>query len=138
MPPPKSTGRDLFNPAWLADKLTQFPDIASADVQATLTVFSATSIADAIRLHAPETKAVYVCGGGAFNAYLLTLIHFSLKLHRPDIVVSTTAALGVAPNHIEALAFAWLAQRFDTKEPGNLPAVTGAEGLRLLGALYPA
>ncbi|GGI21147.1 anhydro-N-acetylmuramic acid kinase [Oxalicibacterium faecigallinarum] len=137
-PPPKSTGRDLFNPAWLADKLTQFPDVASADVQATLTVFSATSIADAIRQHAPDTKAVYVCGGGALNAYLMTLIHFSLKLHRADIVVSSTATLGVAPNQIEALAFAWLAQRFDTKEPANLPAVTGAEGLRILGALYPA
>ena len=98
----------------------------------------ATSIADAIRQHAPDTKAVYVCGGGALNAYLMTLIHFSLKLHRADIVVSSTATLGVAPNQIEALAFAWLAQRFDTKEPANLPAVTGAEGLRILGALYPA
>jgi anhydro-N-acetylmuramic acid kinase len=137
-PPPKSTGRDLFHPAWLADKLQDFPDIASADVQATLTVFTATTISDAIRLHAPSTKAVYVCGGGAYNTYLMTLIQFALKLLRPDIVVETTAALGVPPNHIEALAFAWLAQRFDTKEPGNLPAVTGAEGLRILGALYPA
>jgi anhydro-N-acetylmuramic acid kinase len=137
-PPPKSTGRDLFHPAWLAQKLADFPDIASADVQATLTVFTATSIADAIRLHAPSTKAVYVCGGGAYNTYLMTLIHFALKLHQPEIVVESTAALGIAPNHIEALAFGWLAQRFTVREPGNLPVVTGAEGLRVLGALYPA
>jgi anhydro-N-acetylmuramic acid kinase len=136
--PPKSTGRDLFHPAWLAQKLADFPDIASADVQATLTVFTATSIADAIRQYAPSTKAVYVCGGGAYNAYLMTLIHFALKLHQPEIVVESTAALGIAPNHIEALAFGWLAQRFTVREPGNLPVVTGAEGLRVLGALYPA
>lgn len=136
--PPKSTGRDLFHPAWLAQKLADFPDITAADVQATLTIFTATSIADAIRQYAPLTKAVYVCGGGAYNSYLMTLIQFALKLHRPDITVESTATLGIAPNQIEALAFAWLAQRFDTKQPGNLPAVTGAEGLRVLGALYPA
>lgn len=136
--PPKSTGRDLFHPAWLAAKLEAFPGIASADVQATLTVFTATTIADAIKQYAPTTKAVYVCGGGAYNTYLMTLIYFSLKLHQPDIVVESTAALGIPPNQIEALAFAWLAQRFDTREPGNMPAVTGAEGLRVLGALYPA
>ncbi len=138
LPPPKSTGRDLFHPAWLAERLAEFPDIASADVQATLTVFTATTISDAIRQYAPNTSTVYVCGGGAFNSYLMTLIYFSLKLHRPDIVVTSTATLGIAPNQIEALAFAWLAQRFDTKQPANLPAVTGAEGLRVLGALYPA
>ncbi|HTH44222.1 MAG TPA: anhydro-N-acetylmuramic acid kinase, partial [Oxalicibacterium sp.] len=115
--PPKSTGRDLFHPAWLAQKLADFPDIASADVQATLTVFTATTISDAIRHYAPATKAVYVCGGGAYNAYLMTLIHFALKLHQPDITVESTAALGIAPNHIEALAFGWLAQRFTVREP---------------------
>jgi anhydro-N-acetylmuramic acid kinase len=136
--PPKSTGRDLFHPAWLVQKLADFPEIASADVQATLTVFTATSIADAIRQYAPSTRAVYICGGGAYNTYLMTLIHFALKLHQPDIVVESTAALGIAPNQIEALAFGWLAQRFTVREPGNLPVVTGAEGLRVLGALYPA
>src|SRR5690606_3630124 len=138
LPPPKSTGRDLFHPAWLAEHLQAFPGIASADVQATLTVYTATAISDAIRQYAPDTSTVYVCGGGAFNHYLMTLIYFSLTLHKPDIVVTSTATLGIAANHIEALALAWLAQRFDTKEPANLPAVTGAEGLRVLGALYPA
>jgi anhydro-N-acetylmuramic acid kinase len=68
----------------------------------------------------------------------MTLIHFALKLHNPTIRVESTEALGVAPNQVEALAFAWLAQRFYMREPGNLPSVTGARGLRVLGALYPA
>jgi anhydro-N-acetylmuramic acid kinase len=137
-PPPKSTGRDLFHPAWLAKKLEDFPDVASADVQATLTVLSATTIADAIKQYAPNTRAIYVCGGGAYNTYLMTLMHFALKLHQPEIKIDSTAVLGIAPNHIEALAFAWLAQRFSVREPGNVPRVTGAKGLRILGALYPA
>lgn len=137
-PPPKSTGRDLFHPAWLAQKLADFPNLASADVQTTLAVFTATTLADAIKLYAPQTQAVYVCGGGAYNHYLLTLLHYALKLHQANIKVESTAALGVAPNQVEALAFAWLAQRFSVREPGNLPSVTGARGLRILGALYPA
>jgi anhydro-N-acetylmuramic acid kinase len=52
--------------------------------------------------------------------------------------VQSTAVLGVAPNHVEALAFAWLARRFTLRLPGNVPAVTGAAGWRVLGALYPA
>jgi anhydro-N-acetylmuramic acid kinase len=136
--PPKSTGRDLFHPAWLAQKLTDFPDLASADVQATLAVFTATTLSDAIKLYAPSTEAVFVCGGGAYNGYLMTLIHFALKLHHPAIRLESIDALGVAPNQVEALAFAWLAQRFCARLPGNLPAVTGAGGLRVLGALYPA
>jgi anhydro-N-acetylmuramic acid kinase len=138
LPPPKSTGRDLFHPAWLAQKLLNFPDVASADVQATLAVFTATTLSDAIRLHAPQTQAVYVCGGGAYNSYLMTLIHYALKLHSPGIRLESTDALGIAPNQVEALAFAWLAQRFEAREPGNLPSVTGARGLKILGALYPA
>ncbi|MNS45529.1 Anhydro-N-acetylmuramic acid kinase [compost metagenome] len=137
-PPPKSTGRDLFHPAWLAQKLADFPGMASADVQTTLAVFTATTIADAIKLYAPETEAVYVCGGGAYNQYLMTLLHYALKLHIDTIKVESTAELGIAPNQVEALAFAWLAQRFNVRAPGNLPAVTGARGLRILGALYPA
>lgn len=136
--PPKSTGRDLFHPAWLARKLADFPALASADVQTTLAVFTATTLADAIKLYAPQTQAVYVCGGGAYNHYLLSLLHYALKLHQATIKVESTVALGVAPNQVEALAFAWLAQRFTVREPGNLPSVTGARGLRILGALYPA
>lgn len=136
--PPKSTGRDLFHPAWLAEKLAGFPNIVSADVQATLTMFTASTLSEAIKVYAPDTQAVYVCGGGAYNGLLMSLIESRLKLHQPKIKLASTDTLGIAPNQVEALAFAWLAQRFNARQPGNLPAVTGARGLRILGALYPA
>lgn len=136
--PPKSTGRDLFHPAWLAEKLTGFPNISSADVQATLTMFTAVTLSEAIRIYAPNTQAVYVCGGGAYNGLLMSWIGQRLQLHQPTIRLASTDTLGIAPNQVEAVAFAWLAQRFITRQPGNLPAVTGARGLRVLGALYPA
>jgi anhydro-N-acetylmuramic acid kinase len=79
--------------------------------------------------------AVYVCGGGAYNGTLLRDLAAGLGGNVP---VESTEVLGVAPNRVEALAFAWLGYRFMQREPGNLPAVTGAHGLRILGALYPA
>lgn len=136
-PPPKSTGRDLFHPAWLAEKLADFPDLSSVDVQATLAVFTASTLSDAIKQYAPDTQAVYVCGGGAYNGHLMMVLHAALKQHQPAIKLASTDALGVAPNQVEALAFAWLAQRFTARQAGNLPAVTGASGPRILGALYP-
>ncbi|MGS0741310.1 anhydro-N-acetylmuramic acid kinase [Glaciimonas sp. GG7] len=138
LPPPKSTGRDLFHEAWLAAKLAQFPQFSPVDVQATLTTLTATTIGDAIALHAPDAKMVYVCGGGAYNPYLIKMLGRSLTQHGLAAAVESTEALGIAPNHVEALAFAWLAQRFDRRLPGNLPYVTGAAGPRILGALYPA
>ena len=77
---------------------------------------------------------MYVCGGGAYNGVLLREIAQALG----GVPVASTAELGVAPNRVEALAFAWLGYRFMRRQPGNLPAVTGAAGLRVLGALYPA
>ncbi|WP_034300782.1 anhydro-N-acetylmuramic acid kinase [Herbaspirillum sp. RV1423] len=139
LPPPKSTGRDLFRPEWLQARLHDFSHLPAADVQATLTALTATTIADAITAQAPGTGAVYVCGGGAYNAYLLELLEQALHIGAGrSIPVLSTESLGVAPNHVEALAFAWLAQRFCLRQPGNLPAVTGARGLRVLGGLYPA
>jgi len=136
LPPPKSTGRDLFHMHWLDTCLQDFAPLAPADVQATLTALTAGTIADAILSHAPATSAVYVCGGGAYNGFLLRLLQQALA--QQHISVHSTALLGVPPNQVEALAFAWLAQRFCQHLPGNLPAVTGARGLRVLGALYPA
>jgi anhydro-N-acetylmuramic acid kinase len=135
LPAPKSTGRDLFNPAWLADKLAPFAMVAPADVQATLTALTAQTIADAIRSAGPKADAVYVCGGGAYNGALLRQMAILLQ---DQATVQSTSALGVAPNRVEALAFAWLAYRFTQREAGNLAAVTGARGGRILGALYPA
>jgi anhydro-N-acetylmuramic acid kinase len=136
--PPKSTGRDLFDAAWLAQRIAAFGDAQAADIQATLTALTAHTLADAIAAHAPGVEAVYVCGGGACNGELLRRLQAALSGHGINAGVFSTAALGIAPNHVEALAFAWLAQRFDARRAGNLPAVTGANGPRILGALYPA
>jgi anhydro-N-acetylmuramic acid kinase len=136
-PPPKSTGRDLFHAPWLDAKLAAHPGLAPADVQATLTRLTAVSIAQAIRdaTGAQPAQAVYVCGGGAYNGLLLQDLRDALG---GAVTVESTETLGVAPNRVEALAFAWLGYRFMRRQPGNLPSVTGAAGLRVLGALYPA
>ncbi|HYJ17575.1 MAG TPA: anhydro-N-acetylmuramic acid kinase [Burkholderiales bacterium] len=129
--PPKSTGRDLFNLAWLELYLTGAED--AADVQATLLALTAGSIAGDIRSYCAGAKEVYVCGGGAANAALLS----SLKAALPHVAVSTTADLGIDPDWVEACAFAWLARQALHLHPGNLPAVTGAIGSRVLGAIHP-
>jgi anhydro-N-acetylmuramic acid kinase len=136
--PPKSTGRDLFRPEWLSAKLQTFSHLAPADVQATLCALTASTLADAISQYAPDVSAVYVCGGGAFNETLMQQLQAELLQRACTASVASTAQLRVAPNQVEALAFAWLAQRFTLRLPGNLPDVTGAKGLRILGALYPA
>jgi anhydro-N-acetylmuramic acid kinase len=138
LPPPKSTGRDLFNAQWLDHKLSAFPALAAEDVQATLTAYTAHSLAQAIVEHARDTSAVFVCGGGAYNPVLLGFLRDRLAQAACAGQVATTDQLGIPPNHVEALAFAWLAHRHVMKRAGNLPAVTGASGERILGALYPA
>lgn len=137
LPPPKSTGRDLFHMAWLDTKLAGFATARPEDIQSTLTALTATTLADAIASHAPQADAVYVCGGGAYNQHLMQLLRQALAERDVSARLDTTAALGIPPNHVEALAFAWLAHRFSQREAGNLAAVTGAAGPRLLGALYP-
>ena len=133
--PPKSTGRDLFNAGWLDRMLLGLPNApAAADVQATLAEFSARAAVDALQLHAATTRRLLVCGGGAFNAYLMQRLAALL----PSATVGSTAECGMPPEQVEALAFAWLASAFIARSPGNLPAVTGARGPRVLGALYPA
>jgi anhydro-N-acetylmuramic acid kinase len=134
-PAPKSTGRDLFHAQWLDRKLAQCPGLAPADVQATLTRLTAVTIAQAIKAESAAVQAVYVCGGGAYNGTLLRELETALG---GKATVESTSVLGVAPNRVEALAFAWLGYRFTERQPGNLPAVTGAKGWRILGALYPA
>ncbi len=138
LPPPKSTGRDLFDPAWLDARLDAHAArsgrrTAPADVQATLLALTVHGIAGAIHAHAPGATEVLVCGGGANNAALMAALAGALAPR----VVATTAAEGVAVEHVEALAFAWLAREALAGRPGNLPAVTGAAGPRVLGAIYP-
>jgi anhydro-N-acetylmuramic acid kinase len=135
LPPPKSTGRDLFNMQWLDSRLATFdgPKPAPQDVQATLQRLTARTVANAIDAAAAGTQEVFVCGGGAHNAGLMRELAYCLQ--RP---VQPTDALGVPAQQVEALAFAWLAQAFVERRPAGLPAVTGARGARILGALYPA
>lgn len=136
--PPKSTGRDLFNPPWMDAKFAGFPDLQPADVQATLTALTAATVAREITRHASDTRAVYVCGGGTRNPVLLRMLHQALESSGiAGLPVMTTEAFGVPPQQVEALAFAWLAMRCVAREPGNLPAITGATGKRVLGAIYP-
>jgi anhydro-N-acetylmuramic acid kinase len=131
--PPKSTGRELFDEAWLL-RPSAVQRLPARDVMATLAELSARAAADALRQQAPATARLLVCGGGAHNAHLMRRLAALL----PGVAVASTAAAGVPPEQVEALAFAWLAQRFVRRLPGNLPAVTGARGPRVLGALYPA
>jgi anhydro-N-acetylmuramic acid kinase len=129
--PPKSTGRDEFDLRWLARELK--PGDRPTDVQATLLEFTATTIARAVLAYGGNAREIYVCGGGARNRTLLARLAALL----PRRQVATTAALGIDPQHVEALAFAWLARQAIKGRPGNLPEVTGARGPRVLGAVYP-
>ena len=135
--PPKSTGRDLFHAEWLSNKLSFFVDAAPVDVQATLCAFTADTLAEAIHAYASDVRHVYICGGGAYNKTLIELLQTALNIQDKTISVESTDALGVSPNHVEALAFAWLAARHMDRMPGNLSDVTGAAGDRILGAFYP-
>lgn len=130
--PPRSTGRDLFNAAWLAQRLSG--DLAAVQVQATLSEYTATTVAEALLAQMPEAQELIVCGGGAANVDLLG----RLRARLPDVRLVDSAERGLPPQQVEAAAFAWLALRFVDGLAGNLPAVTGAAGARRLGALYPA
>ena len=134
LPPPKSTGRDLFNPRWLAARLESNPAPSAGDVQATLAELTARTCADAMERHAAAARELLVCGGGAFNAHLMQRLAALL----PACRVQTTDVRGLPASQVEAAAFAWLASAHCDRLPGNLPSVTGAAGPRVLGALYPA
>jgi anhydro-N-acetylmuramic acid kinase len=132
--PPKSTGRDLFDAAWLERKLAPHANADPRDVQATLAELTATSIASDLLRYAPATEALWVCGGGAHNG---DLCH-RLRARLPRVHMRSTQECGLSPTQIEAAAFAWLARAFVAGAAGNIESVTGARGPRRLGAWYPA
>jgi len=151
LPAPKSTGRDLFNRAWLDDRISKVmlerstadvpgarnaagnaTDISAVNVQATLRALTARSACEAILRAAPEVSELVVCGGGARNSALMR--EFASRL---PCAVRTTDEIGIDAQDVEALAFAWLAWAHHNKKPAGLPAVTGARGPRLLGAIWP-
>ena len=130
--PPKSTGFEYFNEAWLSRLVRD--DADAADVQATLADLTATTIADAIRRHAPRTRELLICGGGVHNRDLVQRLEDQLA----QVTLASTADFGLDPDHVEAAAFAWLAMRTLDGEPGNAPEVTGASRKTVLGALHRA
>ena len=135
LPPPKSTGRDLFNPTWLQDKLRDFADpVDPMDVQATLADLTAKVCARDVLAFAPGAKLLVVCGGGALNRHLMA----RMAAHLPSVPVRASDEFGLPADQVEGCAFAWLAHAFLERQPASLPAVTGARARHVLGALYPA
>jgi anhydro-N-acetylmuramic acid kinase len=130
MRPPKSTGPEYFHLGWLAANLSG--DETSADVQCTLAALTVESLA--LTLAQQPIDVVRVCGGGARNTWLMQRLTDRLG----ETAVTTTEAIGVDPEWVEAWAFAWLAEQTLAGQPGNVPAVTGATGSRVLGGIFPA
>lgn len=133
-PPPKSTGRDLFNAAWLNEKLMAFDTECAQDIQATLAAFTAQACVRDVLLHAPQAQQLIVCGGGALNRHLMQLLQSGLG---SAVQVLSSADKGIPPLQVEAAAFAWLAYKCIHRETASLPSVTGAKFARVLGAIYP-
>ncbi len=132
--PPKSTGRDLFHPTWLAHQLSGYANAKPADVQATLTEFTARACVNDVLRHAADAAELIVCGGGALNGLLMQRLQAGL----PQLRVLSSAERGMPPLQVEAAAFAWLARQTVLGLPGNLPKVTGAQGARVLGGIFKA
>ena len=136
MTPPKSTGRDLFNADWLDARLRQVGAASGAapvDVQATLAEFTAAACANDLLRHAADARELLVCGGGAFNARVLS----RLAARLPGVKVLRSDERGLPPTQVEACAFAWLARAHVRREALAIGSITGARGPRVLGALYP-
>lgn len=130
LPPPKSSGRDLFNMTWLHNKLQG--NETAADVQATLLELTCRTITQAIRQHCVGAQEIYLCGGGAHNQTLRNRLSALLT----DCSIQTTNTLGIDGDYMEAIAFAWVAQQTLHGKPANLPLVTGAKHPCILGAVY--
>jgi anhydro-N-acetylmuramic acid kinase len=129
VPPPKSTGREVFNLAWMrARGGNTLENISAPDIQATLLELTAVSIANALKSF--QLNELLVCGGGVHCPPLMTRLNTLC-----GVTVRSTATFGVDPDFVEAAAFAWLARETLARRPGNRPDVTGASGLRVLGAV---
>ncbi|WP_018693019.1 anhydro-N-acetylmuramic acid kinase [Algicola sagamiensis] len=130
--PPKSTGREYFTLSWLEKhrKEAAVSAVTPKDIQATLLFLTVSSIRDAVNQH--DVEEIYLCGGGTYNSYLCGM----LQEHLPHQRIHSTKTLGIPPEHVEAMAFAWLAKAYIDDIPGNIPSVTGAEQSVILGCMY--
>jgi anhydro-N-acetylmuramic acid kinase len=131
-PAPKSTGRETFHLAWLESVLTEFTSVSDADIQRTLLEFTARSITIPISAMPTSIDRVLLCGGGSNNQLLLERVRALL----PGAHTSSTIDVGIDPDWVEAMAFAWLAKQRIECVPGNIPAVTGASRPCILGSIY--
>ena len=129
---PKSTGTEYFNPGWLKTFLDC--ELDAVDVQATLVELTAVTVAMAIKNLPSQARNCYICGGGAHNRYLLERLGQAL----PECGITTTAALGLDADFVEAAAFAWLARERINQREGNIPEVTQARSTAILGGVYAA
>ncbi|MDO9169437.1 MAG: anhydro-N-acetylmuramic acid kinase [Methylobacter sp.] len=128
--PPKSTGKEYFSLPWVYQYFDAF-SYKAEDIQASLCFLTAITICDAIKKYAPATERVLICGGGIHNGYLLELIQQHL-----GCPVESTEKYHLHPDHVEAMAFAWLARQTMNNLPGNLKEVTGAINSVILGGIY--
>jgi anhydro-N-acetylmuramic acid kinase len=131
---PKSTGRERFDLGWLLKRLDTAAACRPEDVQRTLVELTARSVRLGLDLWDQRPARLLVCGGGARNRVLMQALQALL----PSLSVQATDAVGIPAQDVEAFGFAWLAWQFLRGLPGNLPAVTGARGLRVLGSYTPA
>ncbi len=127
---PKSTGRDYFNLNWLKPFLTA--DMNPIDIQTTLVELTAYTIIEAVHQYLSAGE-LFICGGGVHNLFLLERL---TALAEPHYQIHSTLALGIDPDWVEAMAFAWLAKQTLHRKPGNLTAVTGAAQPSILGGVY--
>ncbi|MCG5516812.1 MULTISPECIES: anhydro-N-acetylmuramic acid kinase [unclassified Ectothiorhodospira] len=133
-PPPKSTGTEYFNLQWIERQLqVANRHIPARNMQRTLAELTVASASDAILKHAPTTQRVLVCGGGAHNRTVME----GLGRRLVNATVESTEAVGLSPDWIEAMAFAWLARETLAGRPGNVPSVTGARKAVVLGSIHP-
>jgi anhydro-N-acetylmuramic acid kinase len=132
--PPKSTGREHYHLEWLNKQLNSFPELSIDTVQASLCAFTSQSIQLAIKNNAERIDTLIVCGGGAQNKHLMSLLQEQL----PEININSSDHYGLHPDWVEAVAFAWLAKQTINNKAGNLPEVTGASEAVILGSVFPA
>jgi len=133
--PPKSTGREHFNLSWTNKFLTAHPKIANNDIQRTLTELTSQTIANSVRSETTDEPCeIFLCGGGVNNQLIVERLEDLL----PHYSINTTKELGIAPQLVEASAFAWLAYRTLSGLPGNITTVTGANKDKILGGIYQA
>lgn len=130
---PKSTGQDKFNLSWLEAILSSYTSISKKDIQTTLCDLTAKCIANDLNQYASSINNIYVCGGGVKNTFLMERIKHFAGTNRK---VTSTNALKVDPDWVEALGFAWLAYCHQHQIEGNIPNVTGAKKAVILGQRF--